>query len=215
MKIAFFGAGQVGAPLATHLAEAGHQVMLVRTEHESSAPAPLLARSPNLSALDRDEALTQAEALFLAVPFPALEGLLGPLAEKLAGKIVVDCTNPVGAGLTHALRSERSGSQMVQQLLPSSSVVKAFSIYGFENLEEPAAVDARGGKPVMLFCGDDPEAKGRVAELIEECGFEALDVGGLVQALHLEHMTLLWVRLVRSGGHSPRLMWAALREPSA
>jgi predicted dinucleotide-binding enzyme len=63
----------------------------------------------------------------------------------------------------------------------------------------------------MFFCGDDRGAKERVASLIEDCGFEALDVGGLVQALHLEHMTLLWIRMVRMGGQSPHLVWAALR----
>jgi hypothetical protein len=65
----------------------------------------------------------------------------------------------------------------------------------------------------MLFCGDDAAAKADVARLIADCGFEPVDVGGLVQALHLEHMTLLWVRMVRAQGHSPHLVWAALRRP--
>jgi predicted dinucleotide-binding enzyme len=51
----------------------------------------------------------------------------------------------------------------------------------------------------------------RLAGLLAQLGWEPLDVGGAAQALHLEHMTLLWVRLVRMGGHSPRTVWAALR----
>jgi predicted dinucleotide-binding enzyme len=114
--------------------------------------------------------------------------------------------------LTHGLRSERSGGEFVQSLVPEAKVVKAFSIYGFENLEDPRypGYDIR---PAMLFCGDDRRAKEIVSALIADCGFEPLDVGGLVQALHLEHMTLLWVRMVRAQGHSPHLVWAALRRP--
>jgi len=47
--------------------------------------------------------------------------------------------------------------------------------------------------------------------LIGELGWDPLDVGGLEQALHLEHMTLLWVRMVRVNGATPHLVWAALR----
>jgi 8-hydroxy-5-deazaflavin:NADPH oxidoreductase len=62
----------------------------------------------------------------------------------------------------------------------------------------------------MFFCGDDAAAKQQVGTLIDQLGWQPLDVGGLVQALHLEHMTLLWIRMVRVHGHSPHLTWAAL-----
>jgi len=108
------------------------------------------------------------------------------------------------------LKSERSGSEVVQSLVPKAKVVKAFTIYGYENLEDPS-YPACAVKPTMLFCGDDSTAKSQVASLITDVGFEPVDVGGLVQALHLEHMTLLWVRMVRAHGASPNLVWAALR----
>jgi predicted dinucleotide-binding enzyme len=148
--------------------------------------------------------------VFLATPYQANAAVLPPLADALAGKVLVDCTNPVGPGLSHGLQSQRSGSADVQALAPRARVVKAFTIYGFENFEDnrfPAA----NVKPAMLYCGDDAAAKGAVAQLIGQLGWEPLDVGGLVQALHLEHMTLLWIRMVRMGGHSPHLVWAALR----
>lgn len=63
----------------------------------------------------------------------------------------------------------------------------------------------------MLFCGNDADAKRTVATLIEQLGWEPPDVGGIEQALHLEHMTLLWVRMVRVNGATPNLVWAALR----
>lgn len=210
MKIAFIGAGRVGAPLAIRLAEAGHQVVLAQTADGSETVAAALLRSQRLSAQPLGAAIQDAEVVFLATPFPVVETLLPPLADALAGKVLVDCTNPVGPGLSHGLGSQRSGSELIQSLVPRARVVKAFSIYGFENLEEPS-YPAYSTKPVMLFCGDDPSAKQIVRTLISDYGFEPLDVGRLVQALHLEHMTLLWVRMVRAEGHSPHMVWASLR----
>jgi predicted dinucleotide-binding enzyme len=214
MKIAFIGTGNVGAALAWHLAEAGHEVVLAEAKAGSGSLQAALQRSPKLRSSPLTDAVRQAEVVFLATPFSANEGILRPLAPLLAGKVLVDCTNPVGPGLTHGLRSERSGSELVQSLVPDAKVVKAFSIYGFENFEDPryAGYDV---KPTLLFCGDDGPAKQVASKLIEACGFEPLDVGGLVQALHLEHMTLLWVRLVRSQGHGPGLVWAALKRGDA
>ena len=64
----------------------------------------------------------------------------------------------------------------------------------------------------MLYCGDDTVSKSVVHKLITQLGWDPVDVGGLDQALHLEHMTLLWVRMVRVNGASPCLVWAALRK---
>lgn len=210
MKITFIGAGNVGAPLAQHLADAGHDVTLAQAKDGSAKLDAALARSPRLRALPIEEAVRGAEAVFFAIPFPAVEPLVRELADALAGKILVDCTNPVGPGLSHGLQSQRAGSQLIQQLVPQAHVVKAFSIYGFENLEDASFPDY-DAKPAMMYCGDDAQAKQDVAPLIAACGFEPLDVGGLDQALHLEHMTLLWVRMVRAHGHSPHMTWAALR----
>jgi hypothetical protein len=151
-----------------------------------------------------------ADVVFLATPFQANEEVLKALGDALIGKILVDCTNPVGPGLTHGLKNVQSGSHVVQALLPGAKVVKAFTIYGFENLENNA-YPAYNVKPVMMYCGDDASAKKTVGGLIAQLGWEPLDVGGLEQALHLEHMTLLWVRMVRVNGATPDMVWAALR----
>jgi hypothetical protein len=210
MKIAFLGYGKVGAPLADHLQRAGHEVTLAARAADSVSVQRARARNAALKVADPAVAVAAAEVVFLAAPYAANASVLPPLAEALAGKVLVDCTNPVGPGLSHGLQSERSGSADVQALAPRARVVKAFTIYGFENFEDNRFPGA-SVKPAMLYCGDDAAAKATVAQLIGQLGWEPLDVGGLVQALHLEHMTLLWIRMVRMGGQSPHLVWAALR----
>jgi predicted dinucleotide-binding enzyme len=123
----------------------------------------------------------------------------------------VDCTNPVDAGITHGLKSERSGAEAVQEWAPDAKVVKAFNIYGFENFVDNA-FPAYNVKPAMLIAGNDEQAKKEVSDLLTELGFFPKDTGALNQALHLEHMTLLWVKMVRMNGHHPNFVWAYLEK---
>jgi hypothetical protein len=210
MRIAFLGYGNVGAPLADHLQLLGHEVTLAAADQGSDGVKKTLSRNGALKVAAPGAAVAGAEVIFLATPYHANEAVLKPIATELAGKVLVDCTNPVGPDLRHGLDSRQSGSQAVQKLVPSARVVKAFSIYGFENFED-SRYPAYSVKPAMMFCGDDAAAKKTVGELIAQLGWEPLDVGGLEQALHLEHMTLLWVRMVRVGGASAHMVWARLR----
>jgi predicted dinucleotide-binding enzyme len=210
MTIAFIGCGNVGAPLADHLQRTGHDVVLAAADPTSDTVRRAAARNPALRVAAPLDAVRAADVVFLATPFQANAAALAPVAEALAGKVLVDCTNPVGPGLTHGLANVESGAQVVQRLAPRARVVKAFSIYGFENFEDHRFPNA-GATPAMFFCGDDAAAKADVARLITDLEWEPLDVGGLEQALHLEHMTLLWVRMVRVHKASPHMVWAALR----
>jgi len=209
MKIAFIGHGQVGAPLADHLQRAGHEVTLAARDPSSASVKDALAKNAGLQVAAPKIAVRDADVVFLATPYQSNEAALLPLADELRGKILIDCTNPVGANLGHGLNSVQSGSEAVQALVPDAWVVKAFTIYGFENFED-SSYPGYGVKPVMMYCGNDAAAKDVVGRLIADLGWQPLDVGGLEQALHLEHMTLLWVRMVRVMGHSPHMVWAML-----
>jgi predicted dinucleotide-binding enzyme len=209
MKIAFIGYGQVGAPLADHLQRAGHQVTLAASDPNSESVRKVLFRNASIAVAAPKDAVREADVVFLATPFHANETALKAVADEIRGKILVDCTNPVGANLSHGLNNVQSGSEMVQGLVPDTKVVKAFTIYGFENFED-ASYPGYNVKPAMMYCGNDSGAKKIVGELIAQLGWQPLDVGGLEQALHLEHMTLLWVRMVRAMGHSPGMVWAVL-----
>lgn len=209
MNIAFIGYGNVGAPLADHLQRLGHIVTLAAKNAGSDNLKKVLALNADIKVAVPQEAVRSADIVFLATPFQANEDALSTVKQELKGKILIDCTNPVGPGLTHGLNNVQSGSEMVQKLVPEAQVVKAFTIYGFENFQN-SSYPEYNVKPVMMYCGNDDAAKQTAAGLIGQLGWEPLDVGGLEQALHLEHMTLLWVRLVRVNGHSPNLVWAAL-----
>ena len=210
MKITFIGYGNVGLPLAANLEKLGHEVILAARDANSVSVKKALATNSNLRVASPKEAVQTAEVVFLATPFGSNQTIIEGLQSELAGKIVVDCTNPVGRGFTHGLNNEQSGAEFIQSLLPNSHVVKAFSVYGYENLKDNQ-FPGYNLKPAMFFCGDNVEAKSRVGGLIASLGWEPLDVGILKQALHLEHMTLMWVRMIRMGKQNPNLVWGAMR----
>ncbi len=211
MHLAFLGSGQVGGALAVGCVRAGHHVTLAARDPQSPAVLAAVAREPKLAVAAPAEAIAGADVVFLATPFAAATAALAPLAPALAGKVLVECTNPVGPGLTHGLRSERSGAEVVQAAVPAARVVKAFTIYGFENFENPAYPGYGPLRPAMLLAGDDDRAKSAVAGLATELGWEPVDAGALSASLHLEHMTLLWIKLARAQGQGSDFVWARLR----
>lgn len=208
MKVALFGHGQVGGALARAFSRAGMDVTLAVSQERAAALPGWVAEQKILVAPPED-ACRACDALVLAIPFPAVEQALPPLRQALAGKVVVDCTNPVGPNLTHGLANTQSGSEFVQSLLPESHVAKCFSVYGFENFEEPPTHPAA---PTMLIAADQADAQSTAETLARKTGWMPLHVGPLAHALHLEHMTLLWVKMVRVQGMSPRTAWALVQD---
>jgi 8-hydroxy-5-deazaflavin:NADPH oxidoreductase len=209
MKIAIIGSGNVGGALSQRFIRAGHTILI-------GAQFPLSDTNIKLATIigeDRftsvENAVKQCEIVLLATPFQANQEILQSL--ELKGKILIDCTNPVGAGISHGLKSEISGSEKVQEWAPDAKVVKAFTIYGFENFIDNSFPNYNV-KPVMMMAGNDLKAKEQVKQLSTDIGFEILDTGALDQALHLEHLTLLWVKMARRDGHHPNFVWAYLEK---
>ena len=207
MKLAFIGIGNVGFALADNLQKKGHDIVIAHDDVNSSSVRKAKEKNPNFRALPLQEAVSGSNLVFLATPFGINQSVLEPL--QFHGKILIDCTNPVGAGISHGLESKISGAEKVQEWAPDARVVKSYTIYGYENLMN-ANFPNYNVKPVMLIAGNDAEAKKQVLPLNSDMGFETLDVGDLSQALHLEHMTLLWVKMVRANGHHPNFTWAYL-----
>lgn len=209
MKIAFIGIGKVGFAIANNIENKGFQVVVAHNNIESESVKRALSRNPNFQWMKLQEAIDYSDIIISSIPFSANESVLSGL--KFNDKTLIDCTNPIGPGLTHGLNSKQSGSEFVQKIAADANVVKAFSIYGYENFSD-SDFSHYNVKPAMLIAGDDENAKIQATNIIESMGFETIDTGSLSQALHLEHMTLLWVKMVRFGGKSPNNVWASLRK---
>jgi predicted dinucleotide-binding enzyme len=143
----------------------------------------------------------------LAVPWREVEAAVASLG-GLAGKIVVDVTNPVGPGFSLAKGSDDSIGETTARAAPGARVVKAFNITGAGNM-----VDSRypGGKLMMPIAGDDVDAKRVVAGLAADLGFDPVDVGPLTMSRNLEQMALLWIRLALVEKLGPNIGYALLR----
>jgi predicted dinucleotide-binding enzyme len=196
MKIAIIGAGNVGQALAGRFVRAGHDVVYGVREPSAAKHAGLA--QPRLAVA---EAAKASEVVVLATPWPATEAACRALA-PLAGKIVLDCTNPLArgpSGIDLAVGHTTSGGETVAGWCAGGSVFKAFNSVGFEHMAAPERLNVR---PVMFVAGDDAARKPDVLKLVEDTGFEAVDAGPLRNARLLEPFALLWIdqALIRGRG---------------
>ncbi len=189
MKIGIIGGGNLGRRLAALWSGAGYEVAVGVRGSDRLAPG----------AADRfvsvEGAVAHGEAIVLALPFSALGAALPALAATLAGKIVVDATNPVRDDWSPwPLGGQTSGAEEAARLLLSARVVKAFNTV-FADVMTPERL-VRGGLRVTAFiAGDDEGANGLVARLAADAGFAPLVVGALANARHLEAMAHLNIAL--------------------
>lgn len=196
MQVAIIGAGNVGAALGQALARAGYDVVFAaRDPNSASVRAALADAGPTARARPLAEAVAAAEVVLLATPWDATRAALAS-AGDLAGKVVVDCTNPLGPGLTLTAGHTTSGGEQVAGWAPGARVVKAFNTTGFGNMVNPVYPD---GAASMFICGDDPDARQTVRALAEALGFEVVDCGALTQARLLEPLAALWISLAVGG----------------
>ena len=188
MRIAVIGAGHVGGALGSGWAQAGHQVTFAVREPDAEAAEQLLQLAPQAKVVSIQESLAGAEIVALAIPWSAVPDLLRQIQPALAGKILIDCTNPTRGwpAMDHA---SGSGAEQVAALAPGAKVVKAFNTTGFENMHNAKYAD---GAVTMFYAGDDAEAKKTVHQLAADLGFDPVDAGGLAQAYALEVLASLW-----------------------
>ncbi len=190
MQLGIIGAGNVGKALAAGWLRAGHSVTFGVREPSAAGGEPAGAAYASVA-----EAARRCDVLVLATPWPAVPDALAA-AGNLAGKVVIDCTNPLrmGAdGLELEIGHTTSGGERVAALAPGASVFKTLNQTGFENMQE-----ARSYAPVpavMYVAGDDMARKSQVLSLVEDLGFEAVDAGPLRIARLLEPMAMLWIHM--------------------
>ncbi len=195
-RIAVLGTGDVGQALGSGLVALGHEVRMGSREASNEKARAWAGRSgPRASVGTFADAAAFGEVAVLATLWAGTENALrlaGP--ERLAGKVVLDATNPLrfsGNGPpTLALGHGDSGGEQVQRWLPGAKVVKAFNIVGNAHMVNPRFP---GGPPDMFICGDDAGAKRTAAEICEGLGWPAVDVGGIDASRMLEPLALLWI----------------------
>jgi predicted dinucleotide-binding enzyme len=194
MKIAVLGAGSVGGTLGRRFAEIGHHVAFGVPSPDAAKYRDLVASIPGVEIATVGEASRDADAVVLAVPWDAVPGALEE-AGNLAGRLVVDCTNPLAfevGTLRLAVGFETSGGELVAAWSRGARVVKCFNTTGFANMGEPAV---EGRRSAMFVCGDDAGARETVRRLAEEIGFDAVDAGEMTAARLLEPLAMLWIHL--------------------
>lgn len=190
--IAILGTGRVGTALGVRLAALGHRIVFGSRQPERDELVELLGQlDGEASASSIADAVGDAGMVIVALPYKAIEDLVPELCE-MAGAIVIDVSNaliPDGEGLMK-LAVPDSSAERLQSACPAARVVKAFNTVGFHVMANPAAA---GGPVTVPLAGNDADAKERVAGLVEELGFEPLDVGPLRHAHALEAMAGLYL----------------------
>lgn len=191
--VAILGAGKVGRTLARGFMDKGYTVTM------GSRNGVIAAAVDEEFGLDIDvrtfeEAANAGDLIILAVKGSAAEGLAGDLAHVLAGKVVIDVTNPISDtepddGVLHFFTSlDRSLGECIQDAAPEARVVKAWNSVGSAHMVDPSF----DSTPTMPIAGNDEMARREVSELLAQFGWEAEDMGSIKSARAIEPLCMLW-----------------------
>jgi len=201
MRIGVLGTGMVGSTIATKLAQLGHEVRMgSRTADNERAVAWVASAGAGASHGTFADAAAHGELVFNCTAGEvSLAALEAAGAENLAGKVLVDVSNPLD--LSHGMppglftSSFDSLGEQIQRAFPDARVVKALNTVNCEVMVEPSKVP---GEHDVFLCGDDEAAKARVVELLQSFGWppeSVVDLGDLPSARGMEAYLLLWIRL--------------------
>ncbi|MGC4174849.1 NADPH-dependent F420 reductase [Demequina sp.] len=143
---------------------------------------------------DLGTAQIAGDTVVLAVPHPAVNDILATKKAQLAGKAVVDITNPVNFETFDGLVTEPGTSKAaeIQQQLPDSHVVKAFNTNFAATL---ASKKVGENQTTVLLAGDNADAKAALASTLTAAGIRAVDAGSLKRAVELEALGFLQITL--------------------
>jgi 8-hydroxy-5-deazaflavin:NADPH oxidoreductase len=193
-KVGLLGSGEVAQALATGFLKHGHPVML--GTRDLAKLADWKSQHPGAEVGSFAAAAAFGEMAVLAVKGPvALEAVRLAGAENLAGKVVMDATNPIADGpptngvLPFFTSYSDSLMERLQREFPAVHFVKAFNSVGSDLMVNP---EFQHGPPTMFYCGNNEAAKGRVRAIIEQFGWEPADMGQAESARALEPLCLLW-----------------------
>ena len=195
MKIAIIGAGNVGSALGERWNESGHHIIYgvrnIEDEKYTKLKEYAQLRTPT-------EAADQSDVIILATPWSSTKEIIQGLGTSVKNKVLVDCTNPLKPNLAGLeISGETSGAEQVAQWATGAKVVKSFNTTGYNIMSSPVINDQ---KTAMFIASDDEDARKTVAELAQDIGFEAIEMGALSSARLLEPFALMWISLAYKHG---------------
>jgi 8-hydroxy-5-deazaflavin:NADPH oxidoreductase len=186
--VAIVGTGNIGGTLAAEFAAGGQDFLLAGRDLEAvrKIAADL---GEHAVAVSVDEAVERADVLVLAVWLDAFEQLIAEYGERLAGKVIIDPSNPVGpdgaGGYRKMIPEQESSGQILAGRLPAGArLVKAFGTLSAPTLA--AAARREPDRAVLFYAADDEAAGDLAADLIRTAGYEPVRVGGLDQSIRIE-----------------------------
>jgi predicted dinucleotide-binding enzyme len=209
--IAIIGTGNVGGALGAAAARAGYTV--VYAAQDAAKTRAVAEANGGTAAASLREAAAGADIIVLAVPYGATHEVAAEIAPVVAGKVVIDATNPLKADYSGlATEGGPSGAEGIAAALPGAKVVKGFNTLFAGNTANP---DAHGTQLDHLFATDDDEAKDAVCGLSTAIGFRPIHVGPLAAARELEAMAWLNIRLQLLSGGAWNTAYALVAPPAA
>ncbi|MEV6947452.1 NAD(P)-binding domain-containing protein [Streptomyces sp. NPDC051172] len=193
MRIGVLGTGNMADALATHWARAGHELTIGgRDAHKAERLAARLGGSVKHGSLR--SAAESGQVVLAALPFGAGTAVVRELRTALEGKVLLDCSNPVGPGFRLLTEGGPSAAQQLAAAAPGAHVIKAFNLCHEDVWRmRPPVFD---GRPLAVpVCGDDERALARVRELVQDVGCAPVAGGGLERAGLLEATAALFIAL--------------------
>jgi predicted dinucleotide-binding enzyme len=181
MRIGIIGAGRIGGNVARQAVKAGHDVVL-SFARDAQKLAALAAALGERASVSTPEDAAAADVVVFSVPWSTIPQALDELG-SLSGKIVVDTTNQYGSGPMPA--DGQTAASFNAARMPGARYVKSFNTLT-SGFQEQAASRSGAERAVQWICGDDAEAKGVVADLIEAMGYVPVDLGGTADCAVME-----------------------------
>ena len=186
--VAIIGTGNIGGRLAANFA-AGGQEFLLAGRDQQAARKIASDLDGHAEVVTIDEAVERADVLVIALWLDAFEQVIAQYGDRLAGKVIVDPSNPVGpddaGNYRKVIGEQESSGQILAGLLPPGArLVKALGTLSAPTLS--AAAWREPERAVQFYAADDAAAGDLVAELIRAGGYEPVRIGGLDQSIRIE-----------------------------
>lgn len=197
--IGLIGAGNIGSTVAKLAVDAGHDVILSNSRGPETLTDLVAELGPRARAATAQDAAESGDVVVVTVPLKAYRDVpVGPLA----GKVVIDTNNyyPDRDGHIAELDDESTTtSELLQAHLPDSQVVKAFNNVFFKHLAALPRPRRSSERSVLAIAGDDTGAKQTVTGLLDDLGYDAVDVGPLAEGWRYQRDTAAYAGLYATG----------------